>query len=229
MSLTENLKAVRERIAAAAERAGRDPSEVRIVAITKTHPPGTVDEAVSAGLSDVGENKVQEFLEKSEKVAADCRWHLVGHLQRNKVKKIIGRFELIHSLDSIRLARELNGRSLREEIVTDVLVQVNTSGEDSKYGIEPDEAVRFCGEAAQMEGVRIRGLMTMAPWVDDPQVLRNSFSALRLLRDEIAERGIRGVSMEHLSMGMSDDFEYAVEEGATLLRLGRVLFGPRQK
>ena len=229
MSLSENLKNVRKRIAGAADRVGRDPSEIRIVAITKTHPPATVDEAVSEGLRDVGENKVQEFLEKSEKVDADCRWHLVGHLQRNKVKKIIGRFELIHSLDSIRLARELNKRSLREEIATDVLVQVNTSGEDSKYGIEPDEAVRFCGEVAQMEGVRIRGLMTMAPWVDDPQVLRASFSALRLLGDEIEDRGIRNVSMEHLSMGMSDDFEFAVEEGATLLRLGRVLFGPRQK
>ena len=229
MSLEENLKRVRERISEAAERAGRDLSEIRIVAITKTHPPETVDQAVSAGLEDVGENKVQEFLDKSEDVRQACRWHFVGHLQRNKVKYVIGRFQLIHSLDSLRLAREINKRGLREERVTDLLVQVNTSGEDSKYGIDPEEAAGFCEKVSGMEGIRVRGLMTMAPWVDDPGVLRESFSRLRELRDEIRGRDIANISMEHLSMGMSDDFEYAVEEGATILRLGRVLFGPRRK
>jgi len=227
VSLKENLQSVRDKIAKAAEGAGRDPSEVKIVAITKTHPPEVVEEAVSAGLEDVGENKVQEFLDKSEEVAAPCRWHFVGHLQRNKVKKIIGRFEMIHSLDSLRLARRLNKLSSREEMVTDVLVQVNTSGEESKYGIMPEDAVRFCGEVSGMEGIRVKGLMTMAPWVDDPEVLRAAFSGLRRLRDEIRDRGIRRISMEHLSMGMTNDFEYAVAEGATILRLGRVLFGPR--
>jgi len=229
VSLKENLQSVRDKIAKAAEGAGRDPSEVKIVAITKTHPPEVVEEAVSAGLEDVGENKVQEFLDKSEEVAAPCRWHFVGHLQRNKVKKIIGRFEMIHSLDSLRLARRLNKLSSREEMVTDVLVQVNTSGEESKYGIMPEDAVRFCGEVSGMEGIRVKGLMTMAPWVDDPEVLRAAFSGLRRLRDEIRDRGIRRISMEHLSMGMTNDFEYAVAEGATILRLGRVLFGPRGK
>ena len=229
MSLEENLKSVRERISEAAERAGRDLSEIRIVAITKTHPPETVDQAVSAGLEDVGENKVQEFLDKSEDVRQACRWHFVGHLQRNKVKYVIGRFQLIHSLDSLRLAREINKRGLREERVTDLLVQVNTSGEDSKYGIDPEEAAGFCEKVSGMEGIRVRGLMTMAPWVDDPGVLRESFSRLRELRDEIRGRDIANISMEHLSMGMSDDFEYAVEEGATILRLGRVLLGPRRK
>ncbi|MBD3179594.1 MAG: YggS family pyridoxal phosphate-dependent enzyme [Candidatus Latescibacteria bacterium] len=229
MSLEENLKSVRERISEAAERADRDLSEIRIVAITKTHPPETVDQAVSAGLEDVGENKVQEFLDKSEDVRQACRWHFVGHLQRNKVKNVVGRFQLIHSLDSLRLAREINKRGLREERVTDLLVQVNTSGEDSKYGIAPEEAAGFCEKVSGMEGIRVRGLMTMAPWVDDPGVLRESFSRLRELRDEIRGRDIANISMEHLSMGMSDDFEYAVEEGATILRLGRVLFGPRRK
>lgn len=229
MSLTENLQSVRDKIAKAAEGAGRDPSEVKIVAITKTHPPEVVEEAVSAGLEDVGENKVQEFLDKSEEVTTPCRWHFVGHLQRNKVKKIIGRFELIHSLDSLRLARRLNKLSSREEMVTDVLVQVNTSGEESKYGIMPEDAVRFCGEVSAMEGIRVKGLMTMAPWVDDPEVLRAAFSGLRRLRDEIRDRGIRRISMEDLSMGMTNDFECAVAEGATILRLGRVLFGPRRK
>lgn len=227
MNIEENLKIVRERISRAAERAGRNPSGIRIVAVTKTHPPEAVDQAVKAGLKDVGENKVQEFLDKEGMVKEDCRWHFVGHLQRNKVNKIIGSFELIHSLDSLRLARKINKSSLREGVVTSVLVQVNTSGEESKYGIEPDEAEELCAAVSSYEGIRVKGLMTMAPWVEDRGVIRRTFSALRMLADKIKSRKIENISMDELSMGMTDDFEIAVAEGSTMLRLGRVLFGPR--
>jgi len=227
VNIEENLKIVREKISRAAERAGRDPAGIRIVAVTKTHPPEVVDQAVKAGLKDVGENKVQEFLDKEGMVKEDCRWHFVGHLQRNKVNKIIGSFELIHSLDSLKLARKINKSSLREGVVTSVLVQVNTSGEESKYGIEPDEAEELCEAVSSYEGIRVKGLMTMAPWVEDRGVIRRTFSALRMLADKIRSRKIENISMDELSMGMTDDFEIAVAEGATMLRLGRVLFGPR--
>ncbi|HMA76687.1 MAG TPA: YggS family pyridoxal phosphate-dependent enzyme [Candidatus Krumholzibacteriaceae bacterium] len=227
VSLEENLKNARERIEKAALQAGRDPSEITIVAVTKTHGPEVVEEAVAAGLLDVGENKVQEFLEKSEKVSVDCKWHFIGHLQRNKVKKIIGRFELIHGVDSLRLARRINNLSLREGIVSDILIQVNTSGEESKFGIEPDEVEKFCGEASGFEGIKVRGLMTMAPWVDDTSVIARTFKGLRLLSEKLRRQNIENISMEHLSMGMTDDFEIAIAEGSTILRLGRVLFGPR--
>ncbi|MCD6379709.1 YggS family pyridoxal phosphate-dependent enzyme [bacterium] len=227
MSLEDNLKRVRERIAKATLNAGRDPSEIKIVAVTKTHGAEVVDEAVRAGLVDVGENKVQEFLEKSENVTENCKWHFIGHLQMNKVKKIVGRFDLIHGVDSLRLARRLSSLSATEGIVSDILIQVNTSGEESKFGIEPDEAKEFCEKASGLEGVKVKGLMAMAPWVDDSTVIMNSFRGLRRLRDDLHEQNIENISMEHLSMGMTDDFEIAIAEGATILRLGRVLFGAR--
>ncbi len=229
MNIQDNLKIVKEKINRAAARAGRDPAGIRIVAVTKTHQPEVVDQAVKAGLVDVGENKVQEFLDKARMVKEDCRWHFVGHLQRNKVNKVIGRFELIHSLDSLRLARKIDKSSLAAGAVANVLVQVNTSGEESKYGIEPDEAEELCARVSSFEGVRVRGLMTMAPWVEDRGVIARSFSALRKLADEIGSRKIENISMDELSMGMTDDFEIAVAEGSTMLRLGRVLFGPRRR
>ncbi|MDZ7859063.1 MAG: YggS family pyridoxal phosphate-dependent enzyme [Candidatus Krumholzibacteriota bacterium] len=227
MSFEENLKDTQERIERAAQEAGRDPSEITIVAVTKTHGPEVVEEAVSAGLFDIGENKVQEFLEKSKNVSANCKWHFIGHLQRNKVKKIIGRFELIHGVDSLRLARRISNLSLEEGIVSDILIQVNTSGEKSKFGIESDEVEEFCGKASGLEGIKVRGLMTMAPWVDDTSVIANTFRGLRILSEKLRRQDMENISMEHLSMGMTDDFEIAVAEGSTILRLGRVLFGPR--
>lgn len=228
MSIRENLEAVRERVSRAAESAGRDPSNITIVAITKTHPPETVDEAVREGLVDVGENKVQEFLAKADRVTEKCRWHFVGHLQRNKVKKVVGRVQLIHSVDSPRLAREIARAGEAAGVESDALIQVNTSGEESKFGVSPDDALKLCEEAASLEGIKIKGLMTMAPWVDDSSIISAAFSALRRLAERIESEGIEGISMKELSMGMTDDFEVAVKEGSTILRLGRVLFGPRQ-
>ena len=229
MSLEDNLKKVRERIAKAALDSGREPSEIKIVAVTKTHGAGVVDEAVGAGLVDVGENKVQEFLEKSENVTASCKWHFIGHLQRNKVKKIIGRFDLIHGVNSFKLAERLSTLSAGEGVVSDILIQVNTSGEESKFGIRPDEAEKLCEEISDLEGVKVRGLMTMAPWVEERAVIANSFRGLRRLRERLQARNIENISMEHLSMGMTDDFEIAIAEGSTILRLGRVLFGARNR
>lgn len=227
MTIGENLERVRERVAAAAARAGRDPAAITIVAVTKTHGPEIVTAAIEAGIADVGENKVQEFLAKAPGVKLPCRWHLVGHLQTNKVAKVIGRFALIQSVDSPRLAEHLSAAGARAGVATDVLLEVNTSGEESKYGLAPDETRRVCAEIAKLPNLHIRGLMTIGPLVDDAAVVGAAFARLRRLKEEIEAARIGNVSMEHLSMGMSDDFEIAIAEGSTMIRLGRVLFGER--
>jgi pyridoxal phosphate enzyme (YggS family) len=228
MSIKDNLERVRERIRRAAERAGRSPDEITVVAVTKTHGPDVVEEAIRAGITDIGENRMQEFLRKSAEVELDCRWHLVGHLQTNKVNKAIGRFALIHSVDSVRLAEKISAAGEREGITTDVLCEVNTSGEESKYGLGAEEAVDLCGRIAVLPHIRLRGLMTVGPWVDDQSVIAASFAALRRLRERIEHESDGDISLEHLSMGMTDDFEIAIAEGSTIIRLGRVLFGERE-
>lgn len=227
MSLMENLERVRERIARAAAAAGRSPSEITIVAVTKTFGPDAVEEAIRAGIADVGENRVQEFLEKSKAVTLPCRWHLVGHLQTNKVPKAIGRFALIQSVDSLRLAEHLNSAGAKAGAVTNILLEVNTSGEESKYGLRPEETVETCGLIARLPSVRVRGLMTVGPLATDVPAISAAFAKLRGFRDEIARAPLQNVTMEHLSMGMTDDFEIAIAEGSTMIRLGRVLFGDR--
>lgn len=225
MSIAGNLERVRERIGNAAVRAGRDASEVTVIAVTKTHGPEIVTAAIEAGITDIGENRIQEFLEKSEHVSLPCRWHLVGHLQTNKVTKAVGSFALVHSVDSIKLAERLSRVSAERGIETDILLEVNTSGEQSKFGLSPEETGDTFGRIMELPALRVKGLMTVGPWVEDEGILRAAFSQLRGLREEI-ERG--GISLEHLSMGMTDDFEAAIEEGSTMVRLGRVLFGERE-
>jgi len=225
--IADNIKRVRERVEKAAIRVGRDPNEIAIVAISKTFGPEKIMEAIRAGIEDIGENRVQEFLDKSKEVILPCRWHLVGHLQTNKVNKVIGRFELIHSVDSVKLARKLGASSEREGIETSILLEVNTSGEPSKYGFEPASLVDAVAEIAGIRGVKVKGLMTVGPLTDDVSKISDAFSTLRDLRDRVAGERIDGVSMEHLSMGMTDDFEIAIAEGSTMLRLGRVIFGER--
>ena len=228
MSIEENWNRVSERVAEAAVKAGRDPSEITIVAVTKTHPAETVEAALAAGVTDVGENRVQEFLSKESGVASPCRWHLIGHLQTNKVNKVIGRFAMIHSVDSLKLAEKLSAAGKQEGVVTDILVEVNTSGEESKFGLETDTALELCGDISKLPALNLRGLMTVGPWVDDAAVLSKAFGSLRLLGEKIRDAGINGISMEHLSMGMTDDFEIAIAEGSTIVRLGRVIFGARR-
>ena len=222
-----DIAAVRSRIAAAAVRAGRSPEDVRIVAVTKGHPLERAREAVAAGLADLGENRVQEALAKQAAWPdGPARWHLIGHLQRNKVKLVVGRFALIHSLDSIRLADALEAAGAAAGRVQDVLVEVNVAREAQKNGALPDEAPALVAHAAGLSHLRLLGLMTMAPYGAPAAVQHQVFGGLRELRDRVS-RNLGLATLSQLSMGMSGDFEIAVEEGATMVRLGTILFGER--
>ena len=224
--LRDHLTEIRDRIDAAKERVGRS-DEVGIVAVTKTHPAAVVEAALEVGLGRIGENRVQELEAKVAAVGRDrAEWHLIGHLQRNKVRKALPLFDLIHSIDSLRLARELSKEAERAGVEVSGLVQVNTSGEESKYGFDSEEAVEAVAQIAELPRLRIRGLMTMAPFTDDEATLRRTFAATRELLRRCAEQ-VPAFEPEHLSMGMSNDFEIAVEEGSTLVRLGTILFGER--
>ena len=216
---------VRSRIAAAAARAGRPAESVRILAVTKGHPLGRAREAAAAGLLDLGENRVQEALAKQDAWPdAPVRWHLIGHLQRNKVRLAVGRFALIHSLDSIRLADALEAAAAAAGSVQDVLVEVNVAREPQKGGAAPEEAPALVGRTAALPHLRLLGLMAMAPYGASVAEQHRVFGGLRALRDSLATSALE---LAVLSMGMSDDFEAAVEEGATMVRLGTVLFGER--
>lgn len=230
------LDRVREQVERALDRAGRRGSHVTIVGVTKTVPVEVVRAAWAAGLRDVGENRVQEGRDK-QAVLGDLplRWHLVGHLQRNKVRYVVGSYALLHSLDRLSLAEELSRRASRLGVTIDCLVQVNVSGEASKSGVAPRDLIPLLYAVAPLEGIRIRGLMTIPPQVKDAEDARPYFRELRRLAD-LVEQEFGGsaagssaarVSMEHLSMGMSADFPVAVEEGATIIRVGQALFGPR--
>jgi len=225
--IRENLRRVQEEAAAAARRAGRLPGEVQLVAVTKTVPPERIKEALAAGVTACGENRVQELLVKQPLLPPGVQWHLIGHLQTNKVKSVIGRVALIHSLDSLHLAREIGRRSLERGWTAQALVQVNVAGEPTKYGLAPAEVADFLAECLSIEGLRIRGLMTIAPLVPRAEEVRPVFRALRLLAEKI--RGdIPGVSMDFLSMGMTNDFTVAIEEGASIIRVGTAIFGSRE-
>ena len=227
-SISENLKRVRERIARAAERAGRQARDVTLVAVSKTMPAKAIGEAVEAGVRVLGENRVQEAETKVDSVNHAVEWHLVGHLQRNKVKSALRMFEMIHSVDSLRLATEIGKRAVQAGVSARTLVQVNTSGADSQFGAAPDEAVDLVGQISEVDGVGVEGLMTIGLFLPDPEAVRPCFVQLRELREEIAAARIPGVSMAHLSMGMTGDFEVAIEEGATMVRVGSAVFGSRQ-
>jgi len=230
------LRRVRERIAAAAERAGRDPSEITLVAVTKSQPPEVVVAGYRLGLRDFGENRVQEALDKMPQVAAllaaeqasgaALNWHMIGHLQRRKVRDVVEPFALIHSVDSVRLAQEIHKRSQAIGRVMPILLEVNVSGEVTKFGFKPEEVASAMPDLLELSHVRVLGLMTMAPIVREPEEARPYFRRLRELRDQLARR-FPEVAWRHLSMGMTDDFEPAVEEGATMVRIGRAIFGER--
>lgn len=220
--LEERVAEVRERIARAAERGGHG-QRVTVIAVTKTHGADAVEAAWRAGIGDVGENKVQEALAKMPDVTAPVRWHLIGHLQRNKVKHV-DRFALVHSVDSERLARAIDAHGQARGAPVDVLLQVNVSGEATKGGIEPDDWSRMGDVLAASSGIRVRGVMTMAPFDVEDSVLRTVFAGAR---DARASLRAAGLPADELSMGMSGDYEVAVEEGATMVRLGTVLFGER--
>jgi pyridoxal phosphate enzyme (YggS family) len=220
--IAEAVVHVRGRIAAAAERAGRRTDEITLVAVTKGVALSRIREAVAAGVTDVGESRVQEAAPKVAAFREAVRWHLVGHLQRNKAGLAAGLFHVIHSLDSVRLAETLSRHAPQR---VDVLVQVNVAHEPQKHGVSPEGLADVLRGVAPLPRVRVVGLMTMPPLTPDPEHARPVFRRLRTLRDEVAK--VLGTALPHLSMGMSDDFEVAVEEGATLVRVGRAIFGPR--
>jgi len=223
----ENILRLRERITEAALRAGRDPGNVRLMAVTKTFRDEPIREAIEAGVDIIGENYVQEAKRKIEQMGKSVEWHLIGHLQTNKAKVAVRLFDMIHSVNRLSLAEELNRRAAAVGTICRVLIEVNLSGEQSKSGAAPEEAPSLIRTVAAMPHLSIRGLMTMAPWYDDPEKARPCFSGLRALRDRIASENIPNVVMQELSMGMTDDFEVAVEEGATIVRIGRAIFGER--
>ncbi len=227
--ISENLAFIQERIAAAARRAGRNPDEIRLVAVSKTVEPARVEEAIKAGVKILGENYVQEAQKKIEAIGHSVEWHFIGHLQTNKAKYAVRLFDCVHSVDNLSLAEELNRLALKQGRVLPVLLQVSLSGEETKFGAAEEEVFRLAETLSGLEGVAVKGLMTMPPFFDNPEESRPYFAALRRLRDRIAEKNFPRISMGDLSMGMSNDFEIAIEEGATLVRVGTAIFGSRPR
>lgn len=225
--ISENIDIIRQKIAKAAERAGRNPNDVLLLAVSKTIDNERIRQAVDCGLNELGENKVQEITDKFDTLERDVKWHMIGHLQTNKVKYIIDKVELIHSVDSIKLAEEINKRAAKCGRVMDVLVEINVADEESKFGITCDMAENVIRQMALMENIRVRGLMTVAPNVENGEENRPVFKRLRQLLVDINGKKIDNVSMDILSMGMTGDYEVAVEEGATIVRVGTGIFGPR--
>ena len=226
--IEENLDGVRRRIQAAATSCGRDPQSVRLVAVSKTVAAERVREAIAAGVRILGENYVQEARAKIEALA-DCAvsWHFIGHLQSNKAKYAVQLFDLIHSVDSLKLAREIDKQARKIDKVQEILVQVNIAEEATKSGTTEDRTPELVGEISRLENVALKGLMTMPPYFNAPEKVRPFFKALRELRDRMRETAAANVSLDELSMGMTGDFESAVEEGATLVRIGTAIFGER--
>lgn len=228
-SLSERVEAVRQRIERAAESSGRAPEDVTLVAVTKSVPADYIREALELGINHVGENRVQEAEQKlAELRSYDATWHLIGRLQTNKINKALRLFHLIHSVGSRRLAAAIQSRAEEQGTVVPCLIQVNVSGEETKHGITLESAVSDIAEIAGHSGLEIRGLMTIAPYTSDPESVRPIFRQLRDLAEMVRDLGISRAGMDILSMGMSGDFEVAVEEGATIVRIGSALFGSRE-
>lgn len=225
--LKENLAVVEENIAKACKKAGRDRSEVTLIAVSKTKPVSMLQEIYDENIRHFGENKVQELCDKIEQMPQDIHWHMIGHLQRNKVKYIVGKVALIHSVDTYRLAEEINIQAKKKNIIVPILVEVNIAHEESKFGISEEDAIQLVEEIAELENVRIKGLMTIAPYVENAEDNRLYFRKIKDLSVDIAAKNIDNVSMEILSMGMTGDYEVAIEEGATMVRVGTGIFGAR--
>ena len=225
--ITENLQDVEKRIVAACERVGRKREEVTLVAVSKTKPIEMLQEAYEAGSRYFGENKVQELVDKYEVLPKDIHWQMIGHLQRNKVKYIVDKVDMIHSVDSIRLAEEIDKEAAKKGVIVNILLEVNMAKEDTKFGLMPEDVMDFVGEIVRFENIRVQGLMTIAPFVDNPEENRKYFANLKKLSVDIAKKRVNNVNMSVLSMGMTNDFEVAIEEGATMVRVGTAIFGRR--
>lgn len=225
--LSENLKNVEKEIEDACRRSDRDPREVTLVAVSKTKPVEMLQEAYDAGAREFGENKVQEIDAKYDRLPRDIHWHMIGHLQRNKVKYIVDKVAMIHSVDSLRLAEAIDKEAQKKNVVVPILIEVNVAEEDSKFGLSLEEVTSLVESISKLSNVRIQGLMTVAPFVEDPEENREVFRSLKKLSVDIAAKNINNVTMSVLSMGMTNDYQVAIEEGATIVRVGTGIFGAR--
>ena len=225
--ICENIRQVEQNIADSCEKAGRDSAEVTLIAVSKTKPVPALREAQEAGARDFGENKVQEIMDKIPQLPSDIRWHMIGHLQRNKVKYIVDKVYLIHSVDSLRLAEEISKEALKKQVDVNILVEVNVAQEESKFGTTTAEAIALVEDIAKLPAIHIKGLMTIAPFVENAEENREYFRKLKQLSVDIMHKNIDNVSMNILSMGMTGDYQVAVEEGATYVRVGTGIFGER--
>lgn len=225
--LKENLTSVENQIQNACERSGRDRKDVTLIAVSKTKPVETLEEAYNLGVRVFGENKVQELADKYEVLPKDIHWHMIGHLQRNKVKYIIDKVDLIHSVDSVRLAETIEKEAAKHNLTANILIEVNVAKEESKFGIMPEELNEFIEKIAGFSHIQVKGLMTIAPFVEDPEENRPIFARLRKLSVDIAAKNVDNITMSILSMGMTNDYQVAIEEGATMVRVGTGIFGAR--
>lgn len=225
--LINNYNNVLNEVNLACDKAGRAKDEVTLIAVSKTKPASDIQTLYDYGVRDFGENKVQELTSKYEELPKDIRWHLIGHLQTNKVKYIVDKVYLIHSVDSVKLAMEIEKEAAKKDVIVNILVQVNVANEDTKFGLDNDEVTNIVEEIAKLPHIRIKGLMTIAPFVDDGEENRKYFNELKQLSVDIKAKNIDNVCMDMLSMGMSGDFTTAIEEGATYVRVGTSIFGVR--
>lgn len=226
-SIKDNIEEVKNKIAAACQEAGRAPEEVTLIAVSKTKPVELLREAYDCGCRDFGENKVQELLDKYEVMPKDIRWHMIGHLQRNKVKYIVDKVALIHSVDSLRLAEEISREAVKKDTCVNILIEVNVAEEETKFGVTCNEVKKLVQDIAKLPNIRVKGLMTIAPFVENAEQNRPIFSKLRKISVDIMEENIDNICMEVLSMGMTGDYRTAVTEGATYVRVGTGIFGVR--
>lgn len=225
--LKDNLKIVQDNIIKACEKSGRNPKDVCLIAVSKTKPKDMLMEIYDCGIRQFGENYVQEMVDKVDSLPEDIEWHMIGHLQRNKVKYVVGRADMIHSVDSVRLAEAISNEAVKKNLVVDILVEVNVAGEENKFGLRPGEVEDFVREIAGYKGIHVRGLMTSAPYVLNPEDNRIYFRQLKQLCVDINAKNIDNISMDVLSMGMTNDYIVAIEEGATHIRVGTAIFGAR--
>lgn len=227
MSVYQNIQTVRKRIERACQKVGRNADEIDIVAVSKTVEVARIEEAIAAGIKIIGENRVQEAWHKFQAVGPKVYWHMVGHLQTNKVKRVLQFADLIQSVDSIHLAQEIQKQAEKLNRGVEVLLEVNTSGEATKFGFQPEELLNAIEQISELNRIQIKGLMTIGAFLPDPEEVRPCFKLLRELRDRIADKNFQRVDMDILSMGMTDDFEVAIEEGSNMVRIGRAIFGER--
>lgn len=224
--ISKNLEAIKKKIEVAAIKSGRLPEDIKLLAVSKTIAPEIIQQAIDLGLTELGENKVQEIMNKYD-LLPQAQWHLIGHLQTNKVKYIIDKVKLIHSVDSVKLAQEISKRAVQAGITMNVLVEINIGNEESKHGVPIEQAEALAVEISKLDNITVKGLMTVAPFVENPEENRKYFKQMKNLFIDIASKNYNNIFMEYLSMGMTNDYEIAIEEGANIVRIGTGLFGKR--